>query len=124
VYLNRARIAIFLVQIPISTLLMFSKPILLAIGIKDDTASFAQIYINSMIPGLFALGQSDAIRGFLNYLQKSKIPLVVMTITCTLHLVWCYIFVTIMGLEIQGAALATTMTYIMNLILMSTFASY
>lgn len=41
IYLNRARIVIFLIQIPLTGLLLGSKQIFMAIGIQEEQAMYA-----------------------------------------------------------------------------------
>jgi Na+-driven multidrug efflux pump len=41
----------------------------------------------------------------------------VQTATLILHLLWCYIFIQVCGLREYGAAIATNITYILNMIL-------
>jgi MATE family multidrug resistance protein len=53
-------------------------------------------------------------RGFLNYLGKSKIPLKNIPITIVLHFLWCYIFVVRLDYGVKGVGIATSITYSLN----------
>ncbi len=77
-----------------------------------------------MIPGLFAFGQYDATRSFLNYLKKSNIVMVVVLMTSTMHFFWCYYFIILLDLSVKGAAIATTFTYTLNLVIMTIFTCF
>jgi MATE family multidrug resistance protein len=49
---------------------------------------------------------------------KTFLPLQVYIITSLLHILWGYIFIIILALDVRGAALANTITYVLNTILM------
>mmetsp|Transcript_18458 Transcript_18458/g.17572 ORF Transcript_18458/g.17572 Transcript_18458/m.17572 type:complete len:100 (+) Transcript_18458:196-495(+) len=93
VYLNRARVAVFLFQIPISLLLFFSGNILKSMHMEEAVADYSSLYVKNLIIGLLAFGQYDATRGFCNYLQKSRIPMMIALVCSVFHLVWCYLFI-------------------------------
>lgn len=57
---------------------------------------------------------------FLNFLGKSRIPFYVNISTTSLHVLWSYIFIVHMGLEIQGAAIAFTLTQFLILVTLYT----
>jgi MATE family multidrug resistance protein len=97
--------------------------ILLVFGVESEVASYAQKYINSMIPGLFALGQYDLLRNFLNMVNKSHGPLII-SLTGLLHPLWCYFIIWRTDLTVTGAALANSITYTLNFILLSLYTSY
>lgn len=51
---------------------------------------------------------------YLNALHKSHIPLTIQIISTGLHYLWCYVFVLHLNLGVEGAALATSLTYLTN----------
>ena len=63
------------------------------------------------------MGQFDATKKFLSSQYKAKIPVVVQLITTILHFFWCQYFITNLGLREVGAAYATNITYILNMVL-------
>jgi len=69
-----------------------------------------------MIPGVWSMGQFDATKKFLSAQLKTKIPVIVQIATTLLHFGWCHLFVKRMGMREVGAALATNITYILNMI--------
>lgn len=53
VYLSRARLVIFLIQILTSFALLMIEPFYSSLGINKETAQFSSQYIHMVIPGLF-----------------------------------------------------------------------
>ena len=43
--------------------------------------------------------------------------MIIQILTSLLHFVWCYLFITLLGMEVVGAGLATSITYSLNYIL-------
>ena len=58
----------------------------------------------------------DATRKFLSAQLETTIPLVTQVITLVFHFFWCWLFITHLGMKEGGAALATNITYIANMI--------
>jgi Na+-driven multidrug efflux pump len=73
-------------------------------------ANYAQHYIIAYMPGLFLNGLFDGQRRFLNSLGRSDDPLLFQFIGVFMHVGWCYLFVTKMGLEIVGIGYASTIS--------------
>ena len=59
----------------------------------------------------------DATRKFMSAQLEVMIPLYIQAATLVLHLIICWIFVTKLGMRDTGAALATDITYILNMVL-------
>ena len=66
----------------------------------------------------------DITRQFLNCFEKSKIPMIIQIFTSSLHYLWCYIFVSIMNLNIMGTALAMNITAFSNAMLITVYVTY
>lgn len=63
------------------------------------------------------MGQFDATKKFLSAQLKTKIPVVVQIVTTALHFGWCDLFIKKAGMREVGAAIATNITYILNMII-------
>lgn len=61
---------------------------------------------------------------FLNYMGKSIIPLLIIVVTTSLHFLWCYIFISVLGLSIRGAAYAYSLTHVLNMILLTVLINF
>jgi Na+-driven multidrug efflux pump len=70
-----------------------------------------------LIPGIWCMTQFDAIRKFMIAQRQNSFPVYVQTVTVCLHLVLCHYFIILLEAGVIGAALASNITYLMNLIL-------
>ena len=66
----------------------------------------------------------DATRKFLSAQFEISIPLYVQVITLILHFFWCYLFITLMDGREIGAAMATNLTYCLNMIILDIICSH
>jgi len=74
-YLNRCRVLITMIYLPILAVMFNSRGILVFFKQDPQVASFAQRYIIAYLPGLFFRAMFDAQRRFLNALGKSEVPM-------------------------------------------------
>ena len=70
-----------------------------------------------LLPGIWAQSMFDATRKFLSAQFVTTIPLVAQCITIVFHFFWCWLFITHLGWREAGAALATNITYIGNMVI-------
>ena len=114
---NRARFVSTCVMVPLIILYSLSDKIL--IGIKQDVgvSVIARNYAVVMIPGVWAMGQFDATKRFLSSQERAAIPVVTQIVTTILHYAWLVIFVNQLGLKEYGMAIATDLTYILNMVI-------
>lgn len=61
-------------------------------------------------------------RRYLNSMKKSYIPLYTQTVGTVLHILLCYVFINHLDYGIQGASLATAVTYIFQLVVIMIYA--
>ena len=74
-----------------------------------------------MIPGVWAMGQFDSTKKFLSSQYKNSIPVWTQLFTTILHFGWCYLFISKWDLKERGAAAATNITYILNMLIADTW---
>ncbi|CDW91386.1 transparent testa 12 protein [Stylonychia lemnae] len=122
-YLNRGRIVIGIAFIPIISILLCTEKVLILIKQDKQAANYAQIYAYGLIPAMIFQSQFDATRQFLNAMHKTRVVMIVNIVTCCLHFLWCYLLVMVAGLDISGAALATTITYFLNFIIVTIYCA-
>ena len=77
-----------------------------------------------MIPGVWAMGQFDSSKKFLSSQCKNTIPVVVQLITTILHFGLCHLFILKLDMRERGAAAATNITYILNMIMTDFWIRY
>ena len=70
-----------------------------------------------MIPGVWAMGQFDSTKKFLSSQYKNSIPVWTQLFTTALHFYWCHLFIVKYDMRERGAAAATNITYILNMVI-------
>ena len=110
VYLNRSRIIITLIIIPLSLFLLQTETIFNLVGFDKNASHYSQLYINLLIPGLYFLGFLDSNRRFLTNLGYQNGPMYIQVVATALHFLWCYILIDVFELGAAGAGIATTFT--------------
>ena len=101
-----------------------SRSLLLAVGQDDQIAAQAGHYAQFLIPGLFAYGLLYSLQRFLQT-QNIVFPMMITAgITTLLHLPVCWTLVFKCGLGNRGAALATGVSYWINVILLALYVKF
>lgn len=77
-----------------------------------------------MLPGIFAQLQFETARRFLQAIGIFEITMYVMIVTMALHCVWCYFFLHVVGLGVVGVSIASLITDMSNLIVITIYMSY
>ena len=103
-------------MIPIIIIYVLSDKILIALEQDAEIAVIARRYCCILIPGIWAQSMFDATRKFLSAQFEIYIPLYIQFVTLLLHFLWCWLFITVFNWRETGAALATNITYILNMV--------
>lgn len=114
---SRGRIVCSFVMIPMIIIFTLSDKILIGIKMDPEVSRVARHYVTLMIPGVWAMGQFDSSKKFLSSQCKNKIPVIAQLMTTILHFVFCHTFILKFGMRERGAAAATNITYILNMII-------
>jgi len=120
VFHNRGRFVCTMCMIPIAVIFILSDKILIAIKQDPQVSLIARHYVTVLIPGVWAMGQFDSTKKFLSSQYKNHIPVWVQLVTTLLHLGWCNLFIVKLDMREYGAAVATNITYILNLAISDT----
>lgn len=104
-------------MIPIIIIYILSDKILIALNQDAAISIIAKRYCCLMIPGIWAQSMFDATRKFLSAQFETTIPLYVQLVTLILHILWCYLFIIVWDGREVGAAIATNITYILNMVI-------
>lgn len=89
VYLNRARLVVTLLMLPIAAIFSLSHWLLDLVNQDVEVAYIAQEYCLMMLPGIWAMGCFDASRKFLAAQFRNPVTVYIQLITCFLHFCWC-----------------------------------
>ena len=73
------------------------------------------IFTVMMIPGIWAMTQFDASRKFMIAQGKPTMPMIIQLVTMIMHYLWCLLLVGYLDLRIEGTAIATNITFILNM---------
>ncbi|XP_031477557.2 protein DETOXIFICATION 16-like [Nymphaea colorata] len=119
--LQTAILVLSIVSIPFSLLLAFTQQILMAAGQDAEISREAGIYCKWLIPSLFSYALLQCETRFLQA-QNIVLPTMVSTGFCTLlHLFTCWTLVFRSELGFRGAALAISISYWINALLLAAY---
>lgn len=77
-----------------------------------------------MLPFVIIHSQFDLVRTFLNCFEKTEVAMCIQIVTTTIHSVYCYLFIEYLGLGVAGAAYASTITALSNLVFIHIYVTY
>ncbi|EOA32443.1 hypothetical protein CARUB_v10015718mg [Capsella rubella] len=124
IQMQRAMFVLLILSVPLSIIWANTEQILVLVHQDKSIASVAGSYAKFMIPSLFAYGLLQCINRFLQA-QNNVFPVFVCSgITTCLHVLLCWLFVLKTGLGYRGAALAISVSYWFNVILLSFYVKY
>lgn len=93
----------------------------MAMGQIESTAEIAQSFIYIVMPGVFACAQFDTLRRFLQAMGIFHIQMIFLWTTMAIHVLFSYIFVIKYEMGIEGAGIATCITFWLDLILLTAY---
>ncbi|XP_011039092.1 PREDICTED: MATE efflux family protein 5 isoform X1 [Populus euphratica] len=124
IHMQRAMVVLLLVSIPLAIVWANTRPILIACGQQKDIAEEAGLYARFMIPSLFAYGLLQCLVKFLQT-QNIVFPMMLCAgITTLLHILVCWVLVFKSGLGYIGAALASSFSYWINVLLLVLYVKF
>ncbi|RWR93918.1 protein DETOXIFICATION 16-like protein [Cinnamomum micranthum f. kanehirae] len=124
IHMQRAMFVLLLVSIPLAVIWAYTGQILLALGQDPEISSAAGLYARWMIPCIFAYG---LLQCHVRFLQTQNIvfPMVISSgFTALLHLFICWVLVFKSGLGNKGAALANSISYWINVVLLAFYVKF
>ncbi|KAL9334915.1 hypothetical protein Peur_072096 [Populus x canadensis] len=124
IHMQRAMVVLLLVSIPLAIIWANTRAILIACGQQKDIAEEAGLYARFMIPSLFAYGLLQCLVKFLQT-QNIVFPMMLCAgITTLLHILVCWVLVFKSGLGYIGAALASSFSYWINVLLLVLYVKF
>jgi MATE family multidrug resistance protein len=121
---QRALIISLLTCVPISVLWMFAEAVLLSLGQEAEVAYHAAQFMLWLIPGNLFFAFSLCIQNWLFSQHQMAGPAVIITIVALFHIFWNYLFVISFDFGYLGAALAISVSRLMELLLLLSYISY
>ncbi|XP_057974198.1 protein DETOXIFICATION 16-like isoform X2 [Malania oleifera] len=124
VHMQKAMFVLLLVSIPLAVIWANTGSILMILGQDPEISNEAEVYAQFMIPSLFAYGLLQCLNRFLQT-QNIVFPMMIISgITTLLHFLICWILVLKSGLGVKGAAMANSISYWMNVLLLALFVKF
>ncbi|KAL6603517.1 hypothetical protein ACP70R_043878 [Stipagrostis hirtigluma subsp. patula] len=118
---QRAILVLMLTAVPLAFVLAFTGQILAALGQNPEISYEAGLYARWLIPGLFAYGLLQCLTRFLQTQNIVCIMVVCSGLTLILHILLCWFLIGSLGLGHKGAALATSISYWINVTLLAIY---
>ncbi|KAF8407734.1 hypothetical protein HHK36_006869 [Tetracentron sinense] len=124
IHMQRAMFVLLLACIPLVFIWANMGPILMAVGQDPDILAEAGLYARFMIPSIFAYALLQCHVGFLQT-QNIVFPMMITSgITTLLHILICWILVFKSGLGNRGAAVANSISYWINVLLLALYVKF
>ncbi|XP_065031473.1 protein DETOXIFICATION 16-like isoform X1 [Musa acuminata AAA Group] len=121
IHMQRAMLALTLVSLPVAVIWSYTGSILKLCGQDPEIATEAGLYARWMIPTIFAYG---LLQCHVRFLQTQNIvfPMMLSTgVTALSHVLVCWLLVFKSGLGSKGAAVANSISYWTNVLLLALY---
>lgn len=124
IHMQRAMVTLMIVAIPLAIIWTNTRTILLFFGQDPEISTEAGNYAKLMVPCLFAYGLLQCLNRFLQT-QNIVFPMMFSSAaTTSLHIIVCWIMVYKSGLGSRGAAIANSISYWLNVIILSLYVKF
>ncbi|KAH6760588.1 MATE efflux family protein [Perilla frutescens var. frutescens] len=110
IYMQRSIIILFATCVLVSPLYIFATPILKLLGQSDDIAGPAGVYTLMVLPELFSLAIIFPTQKFLQAQSKVMVIAWIAGFALAAQVVFCWLFVSVFGWGVTGAAVAFDLT--------------
>lgn len=124
IYMQRAMFVLSLVSIPLAVIWANTGEILKLLGQDAQISAEAGKYAKCLIPCLFAHGLVQCLNRFLQT-QNIVFPMMMSSgIAALLHIALCWVMIFKAGLETRGAALANSISYWINALILILYVKF
>ncbi|KAK0586382.1 hypothetical protein LWI29_006005 [Acer saccharum] len=124
IHMQRAMLVLLIVSIPLAFIWANTKSLLILAHQDPQISEEAGIYAQFMIPSLFAYGLLQCLIRFLQT-QNIVFPMMLSSgITVLLHFPVCWFLVFKSGLGSRGAAVANSISYWINVLLLAAYVKF
>ncbi|KAE9600240.1 putative multi antimicrobial extrusion protein [Lupinus albus] len=124
IQMQRAMFILMIVSIPLAVIWANTKSILILLGQDHEIATEAGNYAQLMVPSIFAYALLQCLNRFLQT-QNLVFPMVLFSgVTTLLHILVCWFMVFKSGLGGRGAAVANSISYWVNVVLLTIYVRF
>ena len=123
VHLNRARIIIMIVLLPVIVTFFWADTILISLAQDPVISTMARNYVVWSLPGIIALVQFDCRKRWLQSLFFSHVSTQTQVFTTCNHVLVCYILILKLNWGVFGAAMALNFTYGLNFLIQEIYVN-
>ncbi|RHN52702.1 putative multi antimicrobial extrusion protein [Medicago truncatula] len=124
IHMQRAMFILMIVAIPLAIIWANTRSILILLGQDLEISTEAGSYAKLMVPCLFAYGLLQCLNRFLQT-QNIVFPMMFSSaVTTLLHLPLCWFMVYKSGLGSGGAAIASSISYWLNVIILALYVKF
>ncbi|KAJ1392033.1 Multi antimicrobial extrusion protein [Sesbania bispinosa] len=124
IHMQRAMFILMSVSIPLAIIWANTGSILIFLGQDPEISAAAGNYAKLMVPSLFGYGLLQCLNRFLQT-QNNVFPMMFSSgVTTLLHFLICWILVYKTGLGYRGAAVANSISYSVNVIILSLYVKF
>ena len=116
-HLNRARLMLLLILVPVIFLFFNVESILIALKQDAKIAKIACDYVVWTLPGTLCFVQFDCSKRLLQTIKEAQISTYTQFVTSLMHIGWCLLFIYYLEWEVWGAACALNTTYILTFLI-------
>ncbi|KAK7271208.1 hypothetical protein RJT34_26916 [Clitoria ternatea] len=124
IHMQRAMLILMIVSIPLAIIWANTRSILILFGQDTEISTEAGPYAKFLLPCLFAYGPLQCLNKFLQT-QNLVFPIMCFSgVTTLLHVLMCWIMVFKCGLGSRGAAIANSISYWLNILMLSLYVKF
>ncbi|XP_027342677.1 protein DETOXIFICATION 16-like [Abrus precatorius] len=124
IHTQKAMLVLMIISIPLAINWANTRSILIFLGQDPEISAEAGKYAQLMVPSLFAYGLIQSLNRFLQT-QNIVFPMMLSSgATVLLHLLVCWIMVFKSGLGSRGAAIANSISYWLNVLMLTLYVKF
>jgi len=121
---QKSIVVISILLLCLGSILWFTRAELLMLGFEEEFATEVGNFIRCLTLDLFFYMLFEINRFYLTAQNIFDVPACIIFISTALHILWCHIFVNVLGLELLGMALSRTLTDGISVLLIYLYIKY
>ncbi|KAF3914095.1 hypothetical protein AA313_de0205042 [Arthrobotrys entomopaga] len=124
ILLQRAFVVLGVLYIPVASIWWFSGPIFQILGQEEYIVRDAPMFLRYLIPGGLGYVYFESLKKYLQAQGIMKAGTYVLLITSPINVLLNYLFIYTFGFGVNGAPMATSITYWLSFVLLGIYSKY